>query len=455
MQVFGSSGARGEVGAEFTPEFVLRVARAAATVWDADRVALGRDTRTTGQLFADAAAAGIAAAGTDVVRLGVAPTPATVRYCGDNAVPGVQITASHNPPEYNGVKLIGDDGSGLPVAALERVEEVLLSESGTDAAWDAVGASHHADATEPYLATVEAAVDRAAIAEAGLTVAVDPGHGAAAETSPTFFRRLGCEVVTVNAQADGHFPGRPSEPTPESLDDLGRLVRARGADVGVAHDGDGDRAVFVDETGTAVSGDASLAALAERALSPGDAVVSAVNVSQRLVDVCDRVGATMELTPIGATNIVTRIRALWGDGRTVPIAGEGNGGVFFPADGLVRDGALVAGRFLELLAAHEAPVSEVIEPYTSYHTVRESVSYDDEAERTALLDAAERFAETSDAEPETTDGYRLDYGDAWLLVRESGTEPKLRVYAESGDHDRAESLAARATSRLHEARETT
>jgi len=454
MQVFGSSGARGEVGAEFTPEFVLRVARAAATVWDADRVALGRDTRTTGELFADAAAAGVAAAGTDVVRLGVAPTPATVRYCGDAGVPGVQITASHNPPEYNGVKLIGSDASGLSVDELERVEATLLSESTEDAAWDEVGESHHGDAAEPYLAAVTDAVDRAAIAAAGLTVAVDPGHGAAAETSPTFFRRLGCDVVTVNAQADGHFPGRHSEPTPNSLADLGRLVRARGADVGVAHDGDGDRAVFVDETGTAVSGDASLAALAERALSPGDTAVSAVNVSQRLVDVCDRVGAELELTPIGATNIVTRIRRLWDEGETVPIAGEGNGGVFFPAHGLARDGALVAGKFLELLAAREAPVSEVIAPYTAYHTVRDSVSYDDETERTALLDAAEQFAAASDADPSTTDGYRLDYGDAWLLVRESGTEPKLRVYAESSDRDRAESLAARATGRLREARET-
>ncbi|ERH12616.1 MAG: phosphomannomutase, partial [halophilic archaeon J07HB67] len=272
----------------------------------------------------------------------------------------------------------------------------------TDAAWDEVGESARADATGPYVATVVDAIDREAVAAAGLTVAVDPGNGAAADTSATVFRRLGCEVVTVNAQADGHFPGRPSEPTPETLDDLGRLVRARGADLGVAHDGDGDRAVFVDETGTAVSGDASLAALAEWALSPGDVAVSAVNVSQRLVDVCDRVDAGLELTPIGATNILTRIRALREAGQTVPVAGEGNGGVFFPAHGLARDGALVAGKFLELVAARETPVSEVIAPYTAYHTVRESVTYDGETERTALVDAAERFAAASDAEPETT-----------------------------------------------------
>ena len=455
MQIFGSSGTRGEVGAAFEPEFVLRVARAAATVWDADRVALARDTRTTGGMFADAAAAGVAATGTNVVRLGVAPTPATVRHCGEASVPGIQVTASHNPPEYNGVKLIAPEGSGLPVAGLERVEEVLLSESFAPTAWDDVGDRTREDAVAPYVEDMLTAVDREAIAAADLTVAVDPGHGAAADAAPDFFRRLGCDVVTVNAQPDGHFPGRPSEPTPENLADLGRLVRASDADVGIAHDGDGDRAVFVDETGTVVSGDASLAALAERALSSGDTAVSAVNVSQRLVDVCDRVGADLELTPIGATNIVTRIRELWDADRSVPVAGEGNGGVFFPSYRLSRDGPFVGAKFLELLAERDAPVSEVIQPYTAYHTVRDSLTYDGDDERAAMVTAAEAFAEAADAEPETTDGYRLDYGDGWVLVRESGTEPKLRVYAESDERDRAETLAAAATERLQEARAST
>ncbi|MEZ3116692.1 phosphoglucosamine mutase [Halobaculum sp. MBLA0147] len=454
MQVFGSSGTRGEVGAEFTPEFVLRVARAAAAVWEADRVAVARDTRTTGETFADAAAAGITATGTDVVGLGVEPTPATVRYCDVEAVPGVQITASHNPPEYNGVKLIGPDGSGLPVAELERVEERLLADDTRTAAWDAFGTRTGVDdAGDEYVAELLAELDRAAIADAGLTVALDPGHGAGAHTSPRLFRELGCDVVTVNAQPDGRFPGRPSEPVPENLTDLARLVRTSDADVGIAHDGDADRAVFVDETGTCVSGDASLAALAERALSPGDTAVSAVNVSQRLVDVCDRVGAELSLTPIGATNLVTRVRELWADGASVPVAGEGNGGVFFPNYRLSRDGAYVAGKFLELLAERAEPVSAVIEPYTDYHTVRANVGYDDETERTAMLAAAQRYAETADAEPQTTDGFRLDYGDAWVLVRESGTEPKLRVYAESSDPDRAERLAAEARETLASARE--
>ncbi|ESP87742.1 phosphoglucosamine mutase [Candidatus Halobonum tyrrellensis] len=453
MKVFGSSGTRGVVGEGFTPEFVLRVAKAAASVWDDDRVALGRDTRTTGPMLADAAAAGLASVGVDVDRLGVAPTPATVRYCGVEGVPGIQITASHNPREYNGIKLVGNDGVELPVSALERVEEALLAERFTDADWETVGGTRRVEtANDDYVAEMLATVDRNAIADAGLTVALDPGHGAGAVTSPEFFRELGCEVVTVNAQPDGHFPGRDPEPLEANLADLGRLVESTDADVGIAHDGDADRAIFYDETGAYVQGDASLAALAAESLSAGDTTVAAVNVSQRLVDVCEDVGATLDLTPIGSTNIITRIRELTADGETVPVAGEGNGGVFFPDYRLTRDGAFIGAKFLELLASRGETASEAVEPYSDYYNVRRDLTYDEDAELDAMLAAAEAFAADADAEPNTIDGYRLDYGDAWVLVRSSGTEPKVRVYAEARDADRAEALAAEVYDALVDAR---
>ena len=453
MRVFGSSGTRGVVGEEFTPEFVSRVAAASAATWDADRVALGRDTRTSGATFADAAAAGITAAGVDVDRLGVVPTPSLVRYCEVESAPGVMITASHNPPEFNGVKLVGDDGVELSVNRLEAIEERLLAEETTTVSWDRIGVSRRVDdANDDYLAEMLATVDREAIADADLTVALDPGHGAAALTSPEFFRELGCEVVTVNAQADGRFPGRDPEPVRENLDGLGRLVRAADADVGIAHDGDGDRAVFFDEAGEYVEGDASLAALAARDLGEGDTTVAAVNVSQRLVDVCADADTDLELTPIGSTNIITRIKELWRDGESVPVAGEGNGGVFFPDYRLVRDGAFIAAKFLELLAERDATVGEVVAPFAGYHNVRENLAYGSDAELDAMLAAAESYAEAADAEPDTKDGYRLDYGDAWVLVRPSGTEPKVRVYAEARDPERARSLAREAFDALADAR---
>ncbi|MFB6130069.1 MAG: phosphoglucosamine mutase [Salinigranum sp.] len=440
MKLFGSSGTRGVVGEALTPEFVLRVAKAAGTVWESDRVAVARDTRTSGEMFENAAASGLASVGVDVDRLGVAPTPAVVRYCGVESVPGLMITASHNPPRYNGIKPVGADGVELTVDRLERIEEAVLAERFEVAPWDEVGAVRAVETVDrDYVSELLARIDREAIAEADLTVALDPGHGAGALTSPEFLRELGCEVVTVNAQPDGGFPGRNPEPIPEYLGDLRALVRASGADLGVAHDGDADRAIFVDERGEDVPGESSLAALAADALSAGDTMVSAVNVSQRIVDVVAAADATLELTPIGSTNLITRIRELTAGGECVPIAGEGNGGVFFPEHRLVRDGAYVAGRFLELVA--ERPASEVVAPYASYHAVRANVEYDAEDELDALLAAAEEYAAAADAEPNTIDGFRLDYGDAWVLVRPSGTEPKVRIYAEARDPERAAALA--------------
>jgi phosphomannomutase/phosphoglucomutase len=452
MKVFGSSGTRGVANEELTPGFVLRVAKAAGTAWDADSVAIARDTRTTGTMLADAAASGLASVGVDVDRLGVVATPGAQAYAEREGVPVVLITASHNPPEYNGVKLVGDDGVELAVEDLERVEDVLVAETFANAAWDEVGTvTRVEDARDRYVDEVLEAIDRDAIADADLTVALDPGHGAGALTSPEFFRELGCKVVTVNAQPDGHFPGRNPEPVPENLGDLGRLVRASDADVGIAHDGDADRAIFYDENGEYVEGDATLAALAAAELDDGDTTVSAVNVSQRLVDVVDDVGATLELTPIGSTNIITRIEELQADGEHVPVAGEGNGGIFFPDYRLSRDGAYIGARFLELVA--DRPVSEIVAPYDDYHNVRRNLSYDGDDERTAMLDAAEALADDETADLTTIDGYRLDYGDAWVLARPSGTEPLVRVYAEARSEDRAVELTDSVVDALESARD--
>ncbi|GAB3032441.1 phosphoglucosamine mutase [Natronobiforma cellulositropha] len=441
MNVFGSSGTRGVANEELTPEFVLRIAKSVGTAWRAERVAIARDTRRTGRMLADAAASGLASVGVDVERLGVLPTPGAQFYAEREGVGVMVITASHNPPQYNGVKLVGDDGVELTVADLREIESTLLAEAFDTAPWHATGRVREIEGVrETYVDELLSSVDRETIAEGGLTVALDPGHGAGSLTSPAFLRELGCRVVTVNGQPDGHFPGRDPEPIPENLEDLGRLVRASGADVGIAHDGDADRAIFFDETGTYLEGDATFAALAAAELEAGDTTVSAVNVSQRLVDVATDVGANLELTPIGSTNIITRIEELEANGRRVPIAGEGNGGIFFPGYRLARDGAYTAARFLELVAERRA--SEIVAPFDGYANVRRNIHYESTAERDAMLDAAANQAQAADAELNTRDGYRLDYGDAWVLARPSGTEPLVRIYAEAREETRAETLAA-------------
>ncbi len=439
MEVFGSSGTRGIVNESLTPSFAMEVAQAAGSVWDDDRVGIARDTRVTGEMIADAVASGLASVGTDIDRLGVTPTPAAQAYAERAGIPVVIVTASHNPPEFNGIKLVGSDGVGLSVDELERIEEVFLADDSNTTAWNAVGRSRRVEtANDDYLDELLDVVDVDRIAGANLTVALDPGHGAASLTSPQFFRTLGCDVVTVNAQPDGHFPGRDPEPIPENLADLGRLVRTTDADLGIAHDGDGDRAIFFDEQGEYMEGDATLAALVAAELDPGETTVSAVNVSQRLVDAVSAADAELELTPIGSTYIVSRIRELQKQGISVPIAGEGNGGLFFPRYRLARDGAFTAARFLELVASRNA--SEIVAPYSGYHNIRVNLTYEDRTERDAMLDAAAEWARDVDAALSTQDGIRLDYGDAWVLTRPSGTEPLIRLYAEAGSEQRAQEL---------------
>ena len=438
MELFGSSGVRARALAELTPADALGVAQAAGRVFDAARVAVARDTRTTGSLFVDSVAAGLASVGSDVDRLGVVPTPALQAYCEREGVPGVMVTASHNPPEYNGIKLVGATGVELTRDRLEAVE-ARVGDTPL-AGWEAAGETRAVEGVaRQYREGVVETVDRERIADADLSVALDPGHGAGAVTSPRLFRELGCEVLTVNAQPDGRFPGRDPEPVAANLGDLRRLVRTTDADLGIAHDGDADRAIFVDERGEMVAGDASLAALAAAELGEGDVVVSAVNASQRLVDVAEAAGARLRTTPIGSTHIITAIRDIAAGGGSVPVAGEGNGGILFPEYRVARDGAYTAARFLELVA--ERPASRVVADYDGYHNVREKVAYEGEEERAVLLEAVETVAGEADADLDTTDGYRLEFSDGWVLARPSGTEPVVRVYAEARDPGRARELA--------------
>lgn len=450
MQIFGSSGVRGIVGEELTPSDAVRVAQAAGGEFDAGRVAVARDTRRTGGVFVDAVSSGLASVGHDVDRVGTVPTPALQAYCEREELPGVMVTASHNPPAFNGLKLVGPEGIELTSGSLNRVEARLDGDPGL-VAWDEVGQRRRVDgADRAYREQLLAAVDQPTVADADLTVALDPGHGAGALTSPELFAALGCTVKTVNAQPDGRFPGRDPEPVESTLGELRSLVYATDADLGVAHDGDADRAMFVDETGSHVEGAAALAALAAAKLESGDTCVSAVNVSQRLVDVAADADAEMELTRVGSTHIITAIRELLAAGETVPVAGESNGGIFFPDYRLARDGAYTAARFLELVASQ--PASAVVAPYDDYHNVRENLHHHDDREREAMLEAVARAARESDATVDTTDGHRLDYGDGWVLARPSGTEPIMRVYAEARDPDRAAGLAEWMVQRVADAR---
>ncbi|MFB6311250.1 MAG: phosphoglucosamine mutase, partial [Salinirussus sp.] len=205
MHEFGSSGVRGVAYADLSPTDVLELAQAVGRTLEPDRVAIAQDTRLTGSTFGDAVTSGLTSVGVSVDRLGIVPTPALQAYCAAQSVAGVMVTASHNPPEYNGLKLIGTDGVELTRNVLDDVE-AAAARGVSPVDWARSGDSRHVEGVlSRYREQLLESVDRGAIADADLTVVIDPGHGAGSESNPAIFRELGCRVLTVNAQPDGRF----------------------------------------------------------------------------------------------------------------------------------------------------------------------------------------------------------------------------------------------------------
>lgn len=441
MNLFGSSGARGALKDGIDPPLAATIAGAATRHWEADRVAIGRDGRLTGPSFAAAATAGATAAGADVDRVGVAPTPAIQLYAEQEGIPAIVITASHNPAPHNGIKLFDAVGGELAVADYAAIERRLDTHAIATASWEQFGSERHVYGTnQRYRTALARRLDVDRIRAAQPTIVVDTANGPGGLTSPRLFRSLGCTVHTLNAELDGRFPGRRPEPIPDVLGPLADLVEAVDADLGIAHDGDADRAVFVDETGAVIDGGAAFAALAAAVTEPGDAIVSGMTASLRLADVARTQNADLELTRVGAAHIGSRVRELHAAGRPVAIAGEENGGIIFPQQRPTRDGAFTAGKFLALITDRTA--SQVIEPYSGYSFVRRDLPYEDGDHRDVMLDRALRWAHAQPGEIRTLDGVRIDRDDGWVLVRPSGTEQLIRVYAEAREADLAKEFVS-------------
>jgi len=438
------SGIRGIVGKDLTPELVARHA-AALGAWARAAgkpvVVLGRDARTSGPLFARAAAAGLMSVGVDVIDLGVVPTP-TVQLAVEfhHAGAGLVLTASHNPIEWNALKLIGPDGIFLDGEAGARVQ--AIAEQGPPRqGWDGIGGYREdREAVNRHLERVLALpmLDLAAIRERRFNVALDCVRGAGGTIIPALLKQLGCRVSGINLEADGRFP-RPPEPLPENLGDLGRLVRSTKADLGMAVDPDVDRLALVDERGDPIGEDYTLA-LAVRAvlgrLPPGTGTpVVVANLSTSLVveDAAKAYGARFVRAPVGEANVARAIR----DEKAI-IGGEGNGGVILPSLHIGRDAPVGVALILLGLATAARPLSELVAAAPRYRIVKAKgprINNLDDVYRKLR----QRFA---DAGADDRDGLRLAWADRWVHVRPSGTEPIVRFIAEAPTQGDAEALVA-------------
>jgi phosphomannomutase len=439
MDLFGTAGIRGPV-TEVTPELALSVGRAVAGYVEEDRAGTGtvvvaRDGRETGQALASAAEAGLASGGVDVRRAGQLPTPGLAfasrgRY-------GIMLTASHNPPADNGIKLFAD-GTEFDREA-EREIERRVSEGTTQAVWDGWGEVERIDPLGEYRDAVVSFAERFGERPDGLAVAVDCGTGMASVGTPQVLTSLGADVRALNANVDGHFPARESKPTAETLTDLRAFVAEGSAAFGIGHDGDADRIVIVDESGEVIHEDTVLAILAERYVRTSDAsdpvVVTTPNASGRIDERVEAAGGRVERVRLGALHEgIAAAREAGTDGTEVVFAAEPWKHIH-PAFGEWIDGIASAAVLATLvaqegLAALREPVSE--RPYR-----KESVPCPDEHKGGAMAALEESLPEAfPEAAVDTDYGVRLDLdGGAWTLVRPSGTEPYIRVYAESEDVD--------------------
>jgi len=435
MNLFGTAGIRGSVRERVTPALALSVGRAAAAHAEGGEFVVGRDGRETGSALTDAVAAGIQSGGARVVHIGAVPTPGLA--FASRGRRGVMVTASHNPPTDNGLKLF-HDGEEYDREA-ERAVESLVDAGDPPVAWDRFGASERADVLADYRAgVVDYAADFGA-APNGLPVAVDCGTGMASVATPQVLRALGADVVALNAQVDGHFPGRESKPTAESLADLRAFVRDGEAAFGIGHDGDADRIVVVDEDGEIVHEDTVVAVLAERFVAASDAVdpvvVTTPNASARIDERVRAAGGRVERVRLGALHEgIARARAAGDEGTTVAFAAEPWKHIH-PAQGPWIDGVASAAVLTRLVAAEG--LDGLREPVTERPYRKLSVPCsDDEKER--VMDAVGESlpAAFPDGTVETEYGVRVERPDgSWVLVRPSGTEPYVRVYAEADDVD--------------------
>ncbi|AAB86063.1 phosphomannomutase [Methanothermobacter thermautotrophicus str. Delta H] len=427
-RLFGTSGIRGRFGEKVTLELTAEHRKALATHLGGDgEVVVGYDTRTSSQLLENALIAGIVECGCDVTRLGMVPTP-LVGYAASRlgAAAGVMITASHNPAPYNGIKLWNPDGMAYRPSQERVIESIIHSRDFKRKAWDELGSITTVDMRDDYVRAVLETVE----IKKPLKVVIDSGCGAASHLSPLIFRKAGCRVITLNSQPDGFFPGRDPEPVPENLSELMETVRSTGADLGIAHDGDADRMVAIDDQGRFASFDKLLALMAREI---GGKIITTVDASL-CVDECLGDRGEVIRTRVGDVHVANTIAE-----EGARFGGEPSGTWLHPDFCMCPDGILSALRVAELVSAR-GPLSELLEEVPSYPNIRDKVPCPDEKkdiimERVAA-ELSDQFSETSDIN--TIDGVRISLDDgSWVLVRPSGTEPYIRITLEGKTEEKA------------------
>ena len=431
------SGIRGIIGDDLGPREAVRFGLAFGTHLARGTAVLGRDTRPSGPMLADAFRSGLAAAGCRVVDAGILSTPGIavlVRHLG--AAGGAVITASHNPLPWNGIKLMSPAGMALTRDQGRPILDLYDRQSFAEAPADQIPAAVAApDAALLHVDRVLATVGSAAIRAARFRIVVDCVNGAGGREMSLLLERLGCQCLLIHGEPTGRF-GRPPEPVSENLGDLCRAVREHRAAAGFALDPDADRLSLVDQTGCAIGEEYTLALSCRHRLTRERGPLACNLSTSRMMDyVAAEAGVPLYRTPVGEVNVAEAIEQFH-----CVIGGEGNGGVIDPRVSPVRDSLVGAALVLEMLAARRRPLSELAAELPVYKFIKDKVALGT-AEPAAILEAVRR--QFPDARADTRDGLYLAWNRGWLHVRASNTEPILRVMAEAESEEIARAWVAR------------
>lgn len=433
QRLFGTNGVRGITNESMSSELALKLGKAIGSYFEGN-IIIATDTRTSNEMLKNAVISGLISTGCNVFDAKIAPSPALQYYVKhSDADAGVIITASHNPPEFNGIKVVDEDGVELSRNKEKEIEKIYFNERFKKAGWNELGKVYDIDILDFYIEGILSLVNAEKIKERQFKVVLDCGNGAACYAMPYLVSQV-ADVISLNAQPDGNFPGRQPEPTPENIKDLMKTVKATGADLGIAYDGDADRAIFVDENGEFVYGDKSLAIVAGyKVEKKRGKVVTPVSTSSCVEDYVRAKGGEIVYTKVGAPIVARKmieINAVFG--------GEENGGLIFPEHQHCRDGGMASIAMLELMAEKEKKLSELVKEVPSYYLIKTKVKCENNKE---IIEKLKNKVEGEKID--YTDGIKVYLKDGWVLMRPSGTEPIIRIYAEGKDEKAARKIADR------------
>jgi phosphomannomutase/phosphoglucomutase len=436
-QLFGTNGIRGVANKEITAEFCIKMGSAIATHFGNGTLIVGADGRTSNQMLKSAIISGITASGLNIIDIGLCPTPAlqyVIPYYGARG--GIMITASHNPPQYNGIKVMDRDGVEIPSEEELAIETIFFENKQRLAEWNMIGTLQtESKACNVYKDAIKTHIDLDVTKKAKLKVVVGPANGVGGLATLYVLRELGCSVITINGHIDGTFPGRLPEPTPSTLSALSKIVKSIDADFGVAHDGDADRAVFVDENGVVQPGDRTFGLVANSILSvnPTGKIVTPVSSSSLIEDIVRQYDSEIIWTKVGSiivSRTILRENAILG--------GEENGGIFLTRHQPVRDGAMTAALIAEIIAKSNKSLSTLLGELPQYFNEKLKTSCPNEKKAQVIQTILEK---TKEYRAVTIDGTKIMTEDGWVLIRPSGTEPLFRSFAEAKTQARATELA--------------